>query len=163
MVCLIAFLVVVFVLVIVVLSVTVSQRNSLMQSRNKCDEVMNDIDAEVKRRNDLITKMEETVREFLQHEKRTLTEIARLRSKPLGASATINVIVESYPELKGNENVLKLQQELTTSENLIEDKRLAYNESVKHFNDMIDCFPSNVVAGTIGLRKREYLEPGKKE
>lgn len=160
----------------------VGMYNSLVQLRNRVKNAWAQIEVQLKRRHDLIPNLVETAKGYMQHERETLTAITDARSRAMGAgsvadkgaaetqlSAAISkfmLVVENYPNLKANENFLALQEELTSTENKIAFSRQAYNDSVLFYNNKIEMFPSNVIAGMFNFRPEqsfEIQEPGERE
>ena len=148
--------------------------NSLVRLRNQVKNAWSQIDVQLKRRHDLIPNLIETVKGYMQHEKTTLENITRARSHAMeaktvgekaqaesalsGAMSGFNVVVENYPDLKANQNFLSLQEELTSTENKIGFSRQAYNDAVLFFNNKIEMFPSNIIAGMFNFAKSEFFE-----
>jgi len=148
--------------------------NSLVQLRNRVKNAWSQIDVQLKRRHDLIPNLVETAKGYMSHERETLTAITDARSRAMGAgtvqdkgpaeaqlSGAISrfmLTVENYPDLKANQNFLALQEELTSTENKISFARQAYNDAVLFFNNKIEMFPSNVVAGMFNFRPEVFFE-----
>ena len=146
--------------------------NSLVKKRNRVQNGWHQIDVQLKRRVDLIPNLVETVKGYAAHEKQVLENVTAARSAvmsaqgPAEASKANNMlsdtlkslfaVVENYPELKANQNFLKLQEELTTTENKIAFARQFYNDVVMDFNNRIQMFPSNVVAGMFAFKAAEF-------
>lgn len=131
---------------------------SLITQRNLCEESWSNIETEMRRREDLIAKLENVVMEYAQHEKGVHAQIAEIRSSVGYASVIIVGVVERYPGLTANENFLHLQAELVTTENRIQSRRLEYNKNVKNLNDLVDCIPSSMVAYAFGIKRRKYFQ-----
>ncbi len=149
--------------------------NSLIRLRNRTKEAWSDIDVQLKRRYDLIPNLIETTKGYMQHEKETLEKVVQARNMAMaqkgGAeekakaenalSSTLKSIFalsESYPDLKANQNFLKLQDELSDTENKIQASRRFYNGNARDFNIKIEVFPNNLLVGTLGFKKFEYFE-----
>ncbi len=151
--------------------------NSLVQKRNRIDEALGQIQVQLKRRHDLIPNLINAVKGYMQFEQNVLTQVTEARANAVAAGAQGSVaqqsqaenmltgalrslfaVVENYPELKANQNVLSLQEELTTTENQISFSRQHYNASVLDFNNSIQVFPNNLLAGMFGFLKREFFE-----
>ena len=165
----------VFLAIIVIAVIAfVGMYNSLVQLRNRVKNAWSQIDVQLKRRHDLIPNLVETAKGYMTHERETLTAITDARSRAMGAgtvqdkgvaeaqlSAAVSrfmVTVEAYPDLKANTNFLALQEELTSTENKISFARQAYNDAVLFFNNKIEMFPSNVIAGMFNFRPQEFFE-----
>jgi LemA protein len=132
----------------------------------------------LQRRYDLIPNLVNTVKGYAKHEKDLLTEVTRLRSqwgeaKSQGqqvaaangletALSKLMVVVEQYPQLKANENFIRLQDELAGTENRISVERMRYNETVNAYNVTVRGFPTNMVAGMFGFKKSENYFEGNK-
>jgi LemA protein len=161
-------------IVAVAIFVFVGIYNSLVQLRNRVKNAWSQIDVQLKRRYDLIPNLVETAKGYMQHERETLTAITDARSRAMGAGTVADkgaaetqltgalskfmLVVENYPDLKANQNFLALQEELTATENKIAFSRQAYNDSVLFYNNKIEMFPSNVVAGMFNFRPEEMFE-----
>lgn len=152
----------------------ISINNSLINSRNKVLNKFSAIDVVVKKRVDLVPELVNIVKGYTKHEENTFKEIAKIRSNAVKAE-TINdkvnsdiklskeinnllVLSENYPELKSNTNFLKLQEELVNCEDKIAYARDFYNESVMSYNNMVELFPSSVVAKVFGYKKIDYYK-----
>ena len=169
----IAALIFLAIIVIAVIAFT-GMYNSLVQLRNRVKNAWSQIDVQLKRRHDLIPNLVETAKGYMTHERETLTAITDARSRAMGAgtvqdksqaeaqlSGAISrfmVTVENYPDLKANTNFLALQEELTSTENKISFARQAYNDAVLFFNNKIEMFPSNVIAGMFNFRPETFFE-----
>lgn len=152
----------------------ISINNSLINSRNKVLNKFSAIDVVVKRRLDLVPELVNIVKGYTKHEENTFKEITKIRSSAVKAE-TINdkvnsdiklskevnnllVLSENYPELKSNTNFLKLQEELVNCEDKIAYARDFYNESVMRYNNMVESFPSSIVAKVFGYKKFDYYK-----
>ncbi len=148
--------------------------NGLVRIRNEVRNAWSQIDVQLKRRHDLIPNLVETVKGYAGHERGTLDAVINARSRAVGAGnmddrvraegelsqalGRLLVVVESYPQLKANENFRALQEELTSTENKVGFSRQYYNDSVMQYNTRIQQFPSNLVAGTFGFRESPFFE-----
>ncbi|HCY74878.1 MAG TPA: hypothetical protein DHV28_03075 [Ignavibacteriales bacterium] len=167
------FLIFIAIIVIVVLFF-VSIYNSLIGLRNRVKNAWSQIDVQLKRRHDLIPNLLETVKGYMKHEREIMENITKYRSQAMdantvgdkaaaegmlsGALGQLRVQVENYPDLKANQNFLALQEELTSTENKISFARQAYNDQVLFFNNKIQMFPSNIVAGMFSFKEEEFFE-----
>lgn len=152
----------------------ISVRNSLVTLDEQIDAAWSEIDNQLKRRSDLVPNLVATVKGFAAQEREVFIEIAEARAKLAGAQgggetarsydqlqsalSRLLVIVERYPELKSNQNFIRLQDELAGTENRIAVARMRYNEQVRAFNTRIRRFPASVVARNMGFTAREYFE-----
>jgi LemA protein len=169
----IAFIVILALIVLVVLAV-IGTYNALIRLRNQVDNGWSQIDVQLKRRHDLIPNLVETAKGYMKHERETFESITKARSAAMGARTVSEaahaegqladalskfmLVVENYPELKANQNFLALQEELTSTENKIAFARQNYNDQVLFYNNRIQMFPSNVVAGMFAFTKRDFFE-----
>ncbi len=151
-----------------------SNYNSLVRLRNQVKNAWSQIDVQLKRRHNLIPNLIETVKGYMTHEKETLENITRARAGAMsantvdekakaesalgGALGKFNLVVENYPDLKANQNFLSLQEELTSTENKISFARQSYNDQVLFYNNKIEMFPSNIIAGMFHFVKEEFFE-----
>jgi len=165
----------VLLLIIAVIVVsTILAYNSLVRLRNEVDGSWRQIDVQLKRRHDLIPNLVEAVKGYLQYERETLNQVVEARAKAVNAAGQqariaaenqlssgigrLLAVMENYPQLKADENVLRLQEELTTTENQIAFARQAYNDVVLSLNTRIQTFPSNLIAGNFGFHAAEYFK-----
>jgi len=153
--------------------------NGLVRLRNTVDEAWNQISVQLKRRHDLIPNLVNAVKGYMDFEQETLTKVIEARGAavsaqqagPAGAAQSAQAenfltgalrqlfaLVENYPDLKANQNVLQLQEELTTTENQIGFARQHYNSTVRDFNTSIQTFPSVLIAGMFGFAARDYFQ-----
>jgi LemA protein len=149
--------------------------NRLVALRNRAKEALSDIDVQSKRRYDLIPNLVEAVKGYIQHEKNVLENITKARSALMsagndlhkraeaenmisGALKSLFAVAENYPQLRASENFLRLQDELTDTENKIQAARRFYNGNVRDLNIKIESFPSNIVAKIFGFSKMEFFE-----
>lgn len=166
-------------IVIVVLALWVAGTyNRLITKRNQVKESWSDIDVQLKRRYDLIPNLVETVKGYAAHEKETLDRVIQARNMAqqahdtganpeqlamseatlAGALKSVFALAEAYPDLKANQNFLKLQDELSDTENKIQAARRFYNGNVRDFNTAIEQFPTNVIAGMFNFEMSKFFE-----
>jgi len=169
----IGFIVLVAVVAIVIMFVA-GMYNSLVRLRNQVKNAWSQIDVQLKRRHDLIPNLVETAKGYMKHERGTLEGITNARSRAMsaesvgdkakaegelsGAMSKFFLVVENYPDLKANQNFLAVQEELTSTENKIAFSRQAYNDQVLFFNNKIEMFPSNIIAGLFSFKQSEFFE-----
>ena len=148
--------------------------NGLVGLRNQVKNAWAQIDVQLKRRHDLIPNLMETVKGYMVHERQTLENVTKARN--LASQATtvgdkiqaegnldramgqFFLVVENYPDLKANQNFLALQEELTSTENKIGFARQFYNDQVMQFNNKIQMFPSNIIAGMFNFKEATSFE-----
>jgi LemA protein len=161
---------------VVLVLVVMSMYNTLVRRRIDTDNAWSQIDVQLKRRYDLIPNLVETVKGYASHERDTLEAVIAARSKAVDLSGGRNVaqraeaegvlsqtlgrlfaLAEAYPELKANTNFMKLQEELTSTENRIGFARQHYNDSVARYEESRQAFPTNLIAGAFNFEKRDYF------
>lgn len=161
------------VLVLIAL-IAIGMYNGLVSGRNEVKNAWSQVDVQLKRRYDLIPNLVETAKGYLKHERETLEAVTKARQMAMDASSVADqakaenmltstlrslfAVSENYPDLKGNTNMLQLQEELTTTENRIGFARQSYNDSVLRYNNKVEQFPSNIIARTFGFDKSEFFE-----
>jgi len=175
---------------LLVVSAGVGIYNKLVTLRNRYKNAYAQIDVQLKRRYDLIPNLVETAKGYIKHERETLEAVTKARniayvaaqtaaSNPGDASSVKNlaaaesglggalsrlmVVSEQYPELKANQNMLQLTEELTSTENKISFARQAYNDCVMTYNTDREVFPSNIVAGMFNFARAELFVIDKPE
>ncbi|MFH0963932.1 MAG: LemA family protein [Planctomycetota bacterium] len=148
--------------------------NSLVQQRMRTTNAWSQIDVQLKRRYDLIPNLVETAKGYMAHERGVLENVTRARSMAVEAKGVADqakaenmltqtlrslfAVVENYPDLKANQNMLALQEELTSTENKIGFARQHYNEVVRAYNTSLQTVPTNVVAGMFRFAPKEFFE-----
>jgi LemA protein len=161
-------------IILILVFIMIGMYNSLVRLRNQVQNAWSQIDVQLKRRHDLIPNIIETVRGYMKHERETLEAVTKARADAMsaqtvgekakaegilgGALGQLRVAVEAYPDLKANQNFLALQEELTSTENKISFARQNYNDQVLFFNNKIQMFPSNIVAGMFNFQKGEFFQ-----
>jgi LemA protein len=166
-------LIVVGVLVVIALVVIVIY-NRLVAIRNQVDNGWKQIDVQLKRRHDLIPNLVEVVKDYMSYEQETLRQVIEARNQAVKATtpaATMGAenmltaamgrlfaVMEAYPNLKADQNVSRLMEELTGTENKISFARQFYNDSVMTLNNMVQSFPSNLIAGSFNFQTGTYFE-----
>jgi LemA protein len=167
------------IIVVAIVAWVVFAYNRLVSLRNQVDNSWRQIDVQLKRRHDLIPNLIEAVKGYMQFERDTLTQVVEARAKAVSAPdqasrmaaesqittglGKLMAVMENYPQLKADENVLKLQEELTTTENQIAFARQAYNDVVLNLNTRIQIFPTNLIASNFGFKAAEYFKGAPEE
>ena len=152
----------------------ISLYNTLVQIRNRVRNAWSQIDVQLKRRHDLIPNLVEVVKDYMSYEQETLQKVIQARNMAInaqgvgdvaksenmltGALKSLFALVENYPDLKANQNVMELQEELTSTENKIAFARQYYNDSVMNLNNRTEMFPSNMIAGMFNFKKEVFYE-----
>jgi LemA protein len=162
--------------VVVLVVLLVGIYNGLVQRRLRVDEAFAQIDVQLKRRHDLIPNLVNAVKGYMGFEERVLTEVTNARAAAVAAGSqgpaqqaqaenaltsslrSLFAVVENYPDLKASQNVLELQEQLTTTENQISFSRQHYNASVLDYNTSIATFPNLLLAGPFGFTRREFFD-----
>jgi LemA protein len=148
--------------------------NALVTLKIRVDEAWSDITVQLKRRLDLIPNLINTVKGYAAHESGVFEKVTEARANALnaqgpqqtaaaenqfeGALKSLFAVAEAYPDLKANENFVELQRELVDTEDKIQAARRFYNGGVRDYNTKLQIFPSNIVAGLLGFKSREFYE-----
>jgi len=165
---------IVLIILLVVALYLISLYNTLVKLRNQVKNAWAQIDVQLKRRHDLIPNLVEVVKDYMAYEQETLTKVIEARSKAIsaqgvmetskaenqltGALKSLFAVFERYPDLKANQNVMSLQEELTSTENKIAFARQYYNDSVMRINNQTQVFPSSIIANMFGFQPEQYYE-----
>ena len=171
--------------VVALIAFAIAMYNSLVMLRNRYKNAFSQIDVQLKRRYDLIPNLVEAAKGYLQHERGTLEAVVAARGAAVSASqraagapgdpaamqglaqaegalggalGRLMAVFEAYPDLKANQNILALQEELSSTENKIAFARQAYNDSVMEYNTKRESFPENTMAGMLGFGPAELLQ-----
>ena len=183
-------LLVILALIVVVVLYFVGTYNGLVTARNAFKNAFAQIDVQLTRRYDLIPNLVETVKGYIKHERETLEAVIKARNTAVtglkaaaanpadagavaqlqGAEAQLGsalgrlfALSEAYPDLKANQNMMQLSEELTSTENKVAFARQAYNDAVMSYNNAREVFPSSVVAGMFNFAPAQMLEAAKPE
>ena len=148
--------------------------NKLVKSRNIQKEAWSGVDVQLKKRHELVPNLINIVKTYATHESKLIEEVALARTSALGAQAmseknggegllgmqlgNLMVLVEDYPDLKADKNFLDLQESLSDIEDTIQHARRYYNGSVRDLNNLIEKFPSNLIARMFRFKKAEFFE-----
>ena len=165
------------VLIVLFILYFIGAYNGLVTLRNRFKNAFAQIDVQLKRRYDLIPNLVETAKGYMKHEQQTLEAVIKARQTCVDFKNAGNIgelvkaegaltqslrqlfaVAESYPDLKANQNMLQVQEELTSTENRIGFARQAYNDAVMRYNNTCEQFPGNVVAGMGGFKQAEFFE-----
>lgn len=178
-------LIIVLALLAVLVFWAISVYNSMVAGRNRFKNGYAQIDVQLKRRYDLIPNLVEVAKGYMKHERETLEAVIQARNQAVNANTQVSAdpsdaaavqalarsegalasslgkmfaLSEAYPDLKANENMMQLTEELTSTENKISFARQAYNDSVMQYNTLIEQFPGTIFAGMFGFKQGELLQ-----
>jgi LemA protein len=178
-------LIIVVVVAVVLIAWLVGIYNKLVKLRNQFKNAFSQIDVQLKRRYDLIPNLVETAKGYMKHERETLEAVIAARNKAqaavqaaaarpgdpaamqglqaadagvTGALGRFFALAEAYPDLKANQNMLSLQEELTSTENKVAFSRQAYNDAVMTYNTARESFPDTIIAGATGFGPAQLFE-----
>ncbi|MDR0995731.1 MAG: LemA family protein [Tannerella sp.] len=168
-------LVIIVVIVLVVLFL-VAKYNGLVKLRNNRENAFADIDVQLKQRHDLVPQLVETVKGYAAHEKETFEKVIAARNGAVSAKSIdekivaenslsaalsgMRVTLEAYPELKANQNFMQLQEEIADLENKLSAVRRYFNSATKEYNNAVETFPSNIIAGMFNFHKEIMFDLG---
>jgi LemA protein len=164
---------------VVLAALTAVLYNRLVRDRNRADGAWSDIDVQLQRRHDLIPQLVKAVDQYAKYERATIEAVTALRAEAMRTTDVealgrteeelssgvqrLLALAEQYPDLKANENFLKLQSELVETEDYLQFARRYYNGSVREFNTRIETVPSNIVAGWFGFTSRSFFQKSSDE
>ena len=167
-------IILVVLILVIVLLVFLSYYNKIIRLENRIDNSWAQIDVQLKRRADLIPNLMETVKGYMKHEKEVLENVTKARSAIMsaktpqknieadnmltGALKSLFAVAENYPDLKANQNFLDLQSQLTEIEDKIAFARQFYNDTVLKYQNKIQMFPANLVAGMLNFKARDFFK-----
>jgi LemA protein len=154
----------------------VSLYNKLVKLRNNRENSFADIDVQLRQRHDLIPQLVDAVKGYMKHESTVLTDVTNARANAINASTIgdkiaaenqlssalrgLQVAVEAYPDLKASQNFMNLQEEISDVENKLAAARRFFNSATKEYNNAVEVFPSNIIAGTYGFQKEVMFDLG---
>ena len=170
---------IVLIVVVVLILMIIGLYNALIRLKNQVENSWAQIDVQLKRRNDLIPNLVETVKGYAKHEKGVFTEVTKARTAMMHAGTigqkaeasnmlsdtlkSLFAVAENYPDLKANQNFLQLQEELSGTENKIAYSRQHFNDMVMRFNTKIQLFPNNIFAGMLNFTQKEMFKAAESE
>ena len=159
---------------VIIIVVGIGLYNSLIRGKNQVDEAWSDIEVQLKRRYDLIPNLVETVKGYAHQESSVFENVTKARSAAMNAGSmqeklkdenalsgtlkSLFAVAESYPDLKSNQNFLKLQGDLTDTEDKIQAARRFYNGTVRDYNTKLQVFPTNIFANMFSFKAREFFD-----
>jgi len=166
--------IVILAIIVVLLAIVVFIYNGLVRAKVRTDEAWSDITVQLKRRYDLIPNLVNTVQGYAKHEKTIFEDVTKARTEALGAQTvgqaaqadnqfqsalkSLFAVAENYPDLKANQGFQQLQAELVDTEDKIQAARRFYNGSARDLNIKIQSFPTNIFAGVLGFKVREFFD-----
>lgn len=166
-------------LVVIVVLIFIFSYNRFVVLRNRISNAAAQIDVQLKRRYDLIPNLVETVKGYAKHEKKVFTEVTAARTALMGATGmkdkakannmlsdalkSLFAVAEAYPTLRANENFMMLQEELSGTESKVAYARQAYNDNVLTYNNGIQMFPGNIIAGMFAFKQQEFFKTEESE
>lgn len=165
---------IVLAVIAVVVIALIAMYNGLVKANVRVDEAWSDISVQLKRRYDLIPNLVNTVKGYATHEKDVFENVTKTRSQAINATGvaeqaaaenqfqqalkSLFAVAEAYPDLKANDNYKQLQEELVDTEDKIQAARRFYNGSARDLNIKVKTFPTNIFAGMMGFKEREFFE-----
>ena len=169
-------LIILIVIIVVIIFWLIAIYNNMVRLRNRRENAFADIDVQLKLRHDLVPQIVDTVKGYATHERELLTRITEARSAAMDAT-TINdkisaeknltsalhglkIAVENYPDLKANQSFLQLQEELSDIENKLAAARRFFNTATTEYNNAVETFPANLIAGSYGFTRATLFDPG---
>jgi LemA protein len=172
-------LIIIIVVVLLIALWAVGAYNGLIRLRNNRENAFADIDVQLKQRYDLIPQLVETVKGYAKHESSVLENVTKARAAAMSATtiddkikadnavtsalAGLKVSLEAYPDLKANQNFLQLQGEIADVENKLAAARRYFNSATREFNNSVQTFPSNIIAGMFHFQIEPMFEVPKEE
>ena len=166
-------------IVVVIAMLLISMYNRLVKYRNNRENAFADIDVQLRQRHDLIPQLVETVKGYMKHEDKVLTTVTAARAGAVSANTInekiaaenqlssalngLNVAIEAYPDLKASSNFSMLQEEISDVENKLAAVRRFFNSATKEYNNAVETFPSNIIAGMFNFKKEVMFDVGATE
>jgi LemA protein len=163
-------------IILVIIIWVISVYNTLVRLRNRRQNAFADIDVQLRQRHDLVPQLVETVKGYATHERELLMKVTQARTAAMSATAIddkihaeqqltaalqgLRVQVEAYPDLKANQNFLQLQEELSDIENKLAASRRFFNAATTEYNNSVESFPGNVIAGNFGFKREIMFDLG---
>ena len=165
----------ILVVIVVLILIVAFLYNSLINKKNQVENAFGGMDAQLKKRYDLIPNLISTIEVYMKHESETLTRITELRTKAISGVmsndekieldntissklGSIMVAVENYPDLKASENFNQLQRSLNEVEEQISASRRSYNATITSYNNSVEMFPTNILAGIMNMKHKKVFE-----
>jgi len=165
----------IIIVAVLFLLIIIGLYNSLIRRKNDVENAFASVDVMLKKRYDLIPNLVETVKSYMKHEKLLLSELTEMRTRAISGELPANrrvelenkitrgmsgvmVAIENYPDLKASQNFLQLQAAWNEAEEQISAARRTFNAVVTAFNNKVETFPSNILAGIMGFRRRTLFE-----
>lgn len=172
-------LIILVIVLVLLVAYFIATYNSMVVLRNRVKDQWSQIDVQLKRRFDLVPNLMETVKGYMKHESETLENVVKARNSYTSATTSAEALeadgeltkaisklfalAESYPDLKANEGFTKMQDELSSTEDKIAITRQFYNDTVLTYNNKVQLFPANIVAGMFGFKTEEYFSANETE
>ncbi|MDR2065360.1 MAG: LemA family protein [Prevotellaceae bacterium] len=170
---------IIVIIVAILIIFIISLYNRLVRYRNNRENAFADIDVQLKQRHDLIPQLVETVKGYAKHESETFMKVTQARTAAMGAQTIdqkidaenqltaalsgLKIQLEAYPELKANTNFLQLQEEMSDIENKLAAVRRYFNSATKEYNNAVETFPANIIAGMFGFKREKMFDVGEQE
>lgn len=168
-------LIIIIAVVAILIITIIGMYNGLIRRKNEVENAFGGMDVQLKKRYDLIPNLVATVKQYAAHEKELLTKVTEMRAKATSGNLSqdekvtldnqisagmksIMVAVENYPDLKANENFMNLQRTLNEVESQISAARRTFNAVITDYNNGIQTFPRNILAGMMSMKKKEVFE-----
>jgi LemA protein len=159
---------------VLIILVVIAKYNALVKLKNNRENAFADIDVQLKQRHDLIPQLVATVKGYAKQEESVLTRVTQARARAMsagtvndkiaaevalsGAMSQFSLQMEAYPDLKSNQNFMQLQTEMSDIENKLAAVRRYFNSSTKEYNNAVETFPSNMIAGMFNFKEEEMFE-----